>query len=157
MFINFIKLIIVSRMTLLWVATILFSILQISRHLKFFFKMFIYFWERETETECEWGRDRDTWRHRIRTRLQALSSQHRAQCRAGTWGSNLCSRSQTLNWLSHPGASRHLKNIIYLFWESTRGRGREEKRESQSGSARTVQLRAWTHEPWDHDLSQNQE
>ena len=43
--------------------------------------MFVYFWE--TETEHEWRRSRERGRHRIRSRLQALSCQHRAQC--GAW------------------------------------------------------------------------
>ena len=35
--------------------------------------------ETETETEDEQGRGKETGRHRIRSRLQALSCQHRAQ------------------------------------------------------------------------------
>ena len=45
-------------------------------------------------------------RHRIRSRLQAPSCQHRAWHRAWIhelWDRDL-SRSQMLNWLSHPGA-----------------------------------------------------
>ena len=79
-----------------------------------FFLMFIYFWERErqTQTKREWGRGRERGRHRIRSRLQALSCQHRARCGAQThelthheimiWGH--MSRSQTLNSLNHTGA-----------------------------------------------------
>ena len=62
----------------------------------------------ETETEREQGRGRERGRHRIWNRLQALSCQHRARRRARThklWDRDL-SRSQTLNWLSHPGAPR---------------------------------------------------
>ena len=45
--------------------------------------MFIYFLrERERERECKWGRDRERGRHRIQSRLQALSCQHTALCRA---------------------------------------------------------------------------
>ena len=48
----------------------------------FNFLTFIYFWE--TETEHKWGRSKERGRHRIRSRLQALSCQHRAQCGART-------------------------------------------------------------------------
>ena len=49
----------------------------------------MYFWEREreteteteTETEHEWGKGRERGRHRIQSRLQVLSCQHRDQ-----WG-----------------------------------------------------------------------
>ena len=46
--------------------------------------MFIF--EREREREHEWGRGRERAGHRIRSRLQALSCQHRAPCRA--WSHN---------------------------------------------------------------------
>ena len=71
----------------------------------FLFLMCIYFWERAHKRECERGRGRERGRHRIGSRLQALSCQHRARCRAHThkpWDHDL-SRSQMLNWLSHPG------------------------------------------------------
>ena len=64
--------------------------------------MFICFWERETEHEHEQGRGRERGRHRIWSRFQALSCQHRAWCRAQThepWDHDL-SWSQTLNQLS---------------------------------------------------------
>ena len=70
--------------------------------------MFIYF---EREKEHELGRGRGSGRHRIGSKLQALSCQHRAWHGARThklWGHDL-SRSQTFNWLSHPGA-------LILFW-----------------------------------------
>ena len=62
----------------------------------------------ETETKHEWGRgrERERGRHRVRSRLQALSCQHRARRAAWThepWNHDL-SRSQALNRLSHPGA-----------------------------------------------------
>ena len=31
----------------------------------YFLNIFVYFSERETEPECEWGRDKETGRHRI--------------------------------------------------------------------------------------------
>ena len=49
---------------------------------------------------------REIGRHRFRSRLQALSCQHRVRHGARTpelWVQNL-SRSWMLNWLSHPGA-----------------------------------------------------
>ena len=67
-----------------------------------FFLMFTYFWERETETERD---NRGAERDRICSRLQALSCQHRARCRAQThklWDHDL-SQSWMLNRLSHPG------------------------------------------------------
>ena len=57
--------------------------------------MFIYFWERDT--------------HTIWSRLQALSSQHRARCGARTlepWDHDL-SQSQWLHRLSHPDTPLH--------------------------------------------------
>ena len=70
--------------------------------------MFICVWERERQTECEQGRGRERGRHRIQSRLQPLSCQHRARRRAWThepWDHDL-SWSQTLNQLSHPGAPK---------------------------------------------------
>ena len=48
----------------------------------FFFLTFIYYWK--TESEREQGKSREMERHRICSRLQALSHQHRARCRAQT-------------------------------------------------------------------------
>ena len=47
-------------------------------------------------------------RHRIRSRFQALSCQHRVPSRARTtnWGLGL-RRGQTRNWLSHPSAPNY--------------------------------------------------
>ena len=68
----------------------------------FWKKMFIYFWERESTSEE--GAERG--RHRIPSRLQALSSWHRAWCGARTHelGDHDLSWSWTSNWLNHPGA-----------------------------------------------------
>ena len=66
------------------------------------FWMFLFVFE----TEREQGRGRERGRHRIRSRLQALSSQHRARHGAqthGLWDHDL-SWSRMLNRLSHPGA-----------------------------------------------------
>ena len=69
-----------------------------------FFNLYLFL--RQREREHEWGRVRERGRHRIRSRLQGPSCQHRARRRAwthGPWDHDL-SRSQPLNWLSHPGA-----------------------------------------------------
>ena len=50
----------------------------------FFFLVFIYLLLRETKTEHEWGKGGERGRHRIWSRLQAPSCQHRAQRRAWT-------------------------------------------------------------------------
>ena len=66
--------------------------------------MFIYFWDRERQSMNEEGSERG--RHRIWSRLRALSCQHRAQHGARThevWDIDL-SQSRMLNWQSHPGA-----------------------------------------------------
>ena len=75
----------------------------------------------ETERDRAWAGEgqRDRGRHRMWNRLQALSCQHRAQCRVWTpelWDHDL-SRSQMLNWLSHPGAwARFLKKYFTRTW-----------------------------------------
>ena len=71
----------------------------------FFFLMFIF--ERQRERECKRGRGRQRGRPRIWSRLQAPSCHRRAWRRTRThklWDHDL-SWSQTLNQLSHPGAS----------------------------------------------------
>ena len=74
--------------------------------------MFIFERERERERERahEQGRGRERGRHRIWSRLQALSCQHRAQhgTRTQEPQDHDLSRSQMLHWLSHPGAPRHI-------------------------------------------------
>ena len=65
--------------------------------------MFIF--ERDRD-KVQVGEGRERRRYRIQSRLQALSCQHRAQCRA--WTQELLdhdlNRSCKLNRLSHPGA-----------------------------------------------------
>ena len=63
----------------------------------------------DRETEHKQGRGRERGRHKIQSRLQALSCQHRALRRAQTQGpqDHDLSRSWTLNRLSHPGTPRH--------------------------------------------------
>ena len=86
--------------------------------------MFILERERERETEYKWGRDRERQGDTMWSRLQALSCQHRARRRA--WTHELqdmdVSRSQTLSWLSHPGApDMHLIAAftarVYMWWD----------------------------------------
>ena len=133
-----------------------------------FFKFFnVYLFLRETETECKWIRGRKRGRHRIQSRPQALSCQHRAWCGAQThepWDHDL-SRNQTLNWLSHPGTpSFHVFSsaFIYLFnvylflreteteCKSVRGRERGRHRIRSRLQAPSYQHRAWCG-AWTHD------
>ena len=58
---------------------------EMIRFFNFFFKRF-YLFLGQRETEHERGRDRERGRHRIGSRLQALSHQPRAQRRARTHG-----------------------------------------------------------------------
>ena len=91
------------------------------------------------ETEHEQGRGRERRRHRIRSRLQALSCQHRAWHRARTHRpqDHDLSWSQTLKRLSHPGTPSFLMFLFY-FWEresvSRGGAEREGDTESEAGS-----------------------
>ena len=54
----------------------------LKKNVIYLFLMFIHFWERETE--CKWERGRERGRHRIESRLQAPSCQHRPWHRAQT-------------------------------------------------------------------------
>ena len=89
------------------------------------------------------GKGRERGRHRIRSRLQALSCQHRARCGAQTHGprDHDLSRSWTLNWLSHPGAPVNLFFLMFIyFWQRQRqsvsrgGAEREGDTESKAAS-----------------------
>ena len=73
-----------------------------------FFLMFIYFWDRERQSVSGGGAERERHTHRIRSRLQARSCQHRAWRGAQTHGprDHDLSWSWTLNQLSHPGAPK---------------------------------------------------
>ena len=90
-----------------WIPGLIMRLWKSTYFLLFKKKFFsVYFWDREKQTEHEWGRDRERRKHRIRSRLQALCCQHRAWREARThkpWDHDL-SQSQSLNWLSHPGA-----------------------------------------------------
>ena len=72
---------------------------------KYIFLMFIFDGERERKRQSTSGEGIDREGDRVRSRLQALICQHRAQHRAQThepWDHYL-SQSQVLNRLSHPG------------------------------------------------------
>ena len=127
--------------------------------LKKIFLTFIHFWR---DRQSMSGKGAERGRHRIQSRLQALSCQHRARRGARThelWDHDL-SRSWTLNRLSYPDTP------LYLFWE--RGWGRVSRGGAERGRHRiqsrlqgpSCQYRAWcgarTHRVWDHDLSQSQ-
>ena len=97
--------------------------------LKYIFYSFTYLFLKDRETEHEWGMDRERGRHRIWSRPQAPSCQHRARHGARThepWDHDL-SRSWTLNRLSHPGVPQlsfnhgpqWLKNISYSMTQYT--------------------------------------
>ena len=80
----------------------------------FNFLKILFIFERERETEYEPGRSRERGRHRIRSRLQALSCQHRAWRGARThkpWDHDL-NRSRMLNQLDHPGAPRDNQHFL---------------------------------------------
>ena len=73
--------------------------------------------ERERETECKQGRARERGRHRIGSRPQAVSCQHKAGHGARThklWDHDL-SRSWTFNQLSHLGPLALFFKNVYLF------------------------------------------
>ena len=65
-------------------------------------------------TEHEQRRGRERGRHRIQSRLQALSCEHRAWLGAQTQepSDHDLSQSWTLNWLSHPSAQNVLTPVI---------------------------------------------
>ena len=141
--------------------------------------MFIYFWDRERETECERGRGREKGRHRIWSRLQARSCQHRAW--RGAWTHELWDQKPELKSDSQPTepprCPRHnflfkkssnfkvfLKNV-YLFLKEREKQGAREgqrERETQNlkqapGSELSAQspTRTWTCKLQDNDPSQS--
>ena len=84
----------------------------------------VYLFLRQRETEHEWERVRERGRHRIWSRLQALSCQHRARHGARAYepqGHDL-SWSQMLNPLSHPGAPGIFISFeLESFWGQAQG------------------------------------
>ena len=72
----------------------------------FFIFVFFFFFVFLRESRSATGEGRERGRHRMQSRFQAPSCQHRAWHGAQThkpWDHDL-SQSQTLNWMSHPGA-----------------------------------------------------
>ena len=84
---------------------------------KIFFNVYLFLRENRRQSETQsvsWG-GTERGRHRIWSRLQALSCQHTAQSRAGThklWDHDL-SQCRTFNPLSHPGAPE--SNFLNLY------------------------------------------
>ena len=127
--------------------------------LKFFFNVYLFL--RQRETEHEQGRGRERGRHRIGSRLQALSHQPRARRGARTHRprDRDLSWSRTLNRLSQPGAP---KCLFILERESASQGGAEGRKKTQNlkqtpGSELSAQslMQAQTHELQDQDLSQS--
>ena len=109
------------------------------RSLFFYFFFNIYLFLRQRETEHEWGRVRERGRHRIWNRLQALSCQHRARRGAWTHGprDHDLSQSRPLNRLSHPGAPKDFFFLMFIFQRQgetacEQGRGREREGDTKS-------------------------
>ena len=72
----------------------------------FCFNVYSFLRERHRDREQAGEGQRERGRHRIQSRLQAPSCQHRARCRARTHEPRDCdlSQSRTFNRLSHSGA-----------------------------------------------------
>ena len=93
----------IRRLSLLVQLKALSQTEMVINHWMFYWEFFfVYLFLRE----CEQGWGRERRRHRLPSRLQALSCQHRARQRAGTHRlpDHDLSGSQTLDRLSHPGA-----------------------------------------------------
>ena len=85
---------------------------RLNLHLNYFFWKFLFLFLKERESMS--GGRAERGRHRIRSRLQAPSCQHKAQCWAQIhepWDHDL-SQSQMVNRLSHPGAPRVLITFV---------------------------------------------
>ena len=85
----------------LWLLWLFYWILWV---FKKFFLMFISFWDRERQS-VSWGRGRKRVRHRIWSRLQTLSYEHRARHRARThkpWDVTWAEVGRLTNWASQP-------------------------------------------------------
>ena len=119
------------------------------------FLTFIHFL-RDRERQSMSGKGAEGGRHRIRSRLQTLSCQHRARCGARTHelGDHDLSQSQTFNRLSHPGTPFLLfKKIFLCFWERGRELRKGKERETQypkqaPGSELSAQSSMWGLNPW---------
>ena len=135
----------------------------------FIFNVYLFLRQRETEHERGWGRERG--RHRMGSRLQALSHQPRARCGAQThepWDQDLSWSQESVASLFEP--PRHAPSFFFLLmfmyiWEKERDSAwvEEGQRVPETIGSRlqapSCQHRARrgarTHEPWDHDLSRS--
>ena len=79
------------------------------QHISFNFFSHLFIFERQRETGHEWGRVRESGRHRIWSRLQAPSCQQRARHGAQIYEPHDLSQSWTLNW-----ATRALHHSSFL-------------------------------------------
>ena len=143
---------------------------------KFFFNVFIYFWDRERQSMSRGGAEREGDTDLKQAPGSALSAQSPTRGLNSRTASSWPGWSRTLNRLRHPGAP--IVNIlkilfqkkffyVYLFLrQSDRVRAREGQRERETqiwsrlqalSCQHRVRCRAWTHKLWDHDLSLNQE
>ena len=100
------------------------------------FVTFLFIFERKREHK--WGRGRERRTHRTRSRLQALSCQHRAGRRARTNapGDDDLSRSRTFNRLSPQAPLKH----VFL----TQGKVRATREGSSPRRTDHGSLAAWT-------------
>ena len=78
--------------------------------LKFFLNVYFYFWE--WETEREWGSGRERGRHRIWSRPQAPSCQHRAQ--GGAWTHKPWDHDGAEVWRFTNWATQALLEFLFL-------------------------------------------
>ena len=86
----------------------------------FFFNCFKCLFICERETECEWGRSRERGRHRIQSRLEALSCQHRAWRRTHThelWDRDLSQSRTITDWATQVPRKQITFDEGSLYWE----------------------------------------
>ena len=110
------------------------------------FLTFIYFWETERQSVRGGGAERERGRHRIWSRLQALSCQQRAQCRARTHRprDHHLSQSRTLNWATQAPLFNFFLTFIY-FWERERAPAGEEQRARETQNEKQApDSKLWT-------------
>ena len=120
--------------------------------LKFFLR-FVYFWERQSVNQGGTERERERGTHRIWSRPQPLSfsvGPYPTNCEIITWAEV----RHLTDWATQVPLF-YFKFFIY-FWESSSGGGAERRTEDLKQGPHWQQQAgcgAWTHEPWDHDLS----
>ena len=84
-----------------------------SKQSTFFFNDYLFF-ERQRETEHEWGRSREGGRHRIPSRLQALSCQHRADTGLELTDCEIITRTEVGHWTDWATQASHR---TLVFWQ----------------------------------------